>query len=100
MGPGGSRLANYGVSAELLKICTVPEPADHHEGEGTLAPRPPGSGRGWAQLGVTLNVSLRPPEVTSHEVSWEADLFSLRNHEENLGSSLAPGWPSQGWWES
>lgn len=74
MGPGGSRLANYGVSAELLKVCTVPEPADHQEGEGTPVSRPPGSGRGWAQLEVTLNVSLRPPEVTSHEV----DLFSVK----------------------
>lgn len=47
----------------------MPEPADHQEGEGTLVPRRPGSGRGWAQLEVTLNVSLRPPEVTSLKVS-------------------------------
>lgn len=97
MGPGGSRLANYGVSAELLKVCTVPEPADHQEGEGTSVSRPPGSGRGWAQLEVTLNVSLRPPEVTSHEVSWGSRPLL---GEKDLGSSLAPGWPSQGWWES
>lgn len=76
----------------------MPEPADHQEGEGTPVPRPPGSGRGWAQLEVSHNVSLRPPEVTSHEVSWEANLLTLRDSEEGLESSLAPGWPSQGWW--
>lgn len=42
----------------------MPEPAAHREGEGTLVPRPPDSGRGWAQLEVICNVSLRPPEVT------------------------------------
>lgn len=37
------------------------EPADHQEGGRMLVPGPPGSGRGWAQLEVTLSVSLRPP---------------------------------------
>lgn len=40
LGPGGSRLANYGVSAELLKerVCTMLEPADHQEGGRLWSP--------------------------------------------------------------
>lgn len=50
------------------------------------------------QLEVTLNVSLRPPEVTSLRVSGEAHLLALRNSEDGLESRLAPGWSSQQWW--
>lgn len=80
MGPGGSRLANYGVSAEL------PKEGLHHTGTCRSPGRRENAGpqttrqwQRWAQLEVTLSLSLRPPEVTSLQVSWEADLQALRS---------------------